>query len=121
MTIRKLTQVLTVMLAVSGLSTIAAYAQSKPTQISRSDTKPTIPATINLAQITCRSVLKMPADDRAFTLVFFHGYMSGKYNETMLNGEQLATITDKIADACIDRPETPLMQVFAQFRSGSQK
>jgi len=120
MNAKKLTQILTVMLAISGLSPIAAYSQSKPTSDVKPEARQKLP-TVNLAQMTCRSVLKMPAEDRAFTIVFFHGYMSGKNNETMLNAEQLATTTDKIADACIDNPAMPVIEVFRQFRSTSQK
>jgi hypothetical protein len=47
--------------------------------------------------------------------------MSGRNNEKLVDIAQLTTITDKIADVCIDRPDTPLMQVFNQFRSSAQK
>ena len=119
MNAKKLTQFLTIVLLLSEVSAMAAYGQSKPA-LTGLENKQNTP-TIDLAKVTCRSVLKMPAEERAYTLIFFHGYMSGKNSETLVDTAQLTTITDKIADACIDRPEATLMQVFTQFRSNTRR
>jgi hypothetical protein len=116
---RKLTQMMAIVLLLSGISPMAAYSQPKPA--------PTQPETrqkgpiINLAQVSCQSVINMSEQDRTYTLVFFHGYFSGKENDRLVNVDQLTEITSKIAAACEARPQTPLIQVFARFRSTAQK
>lgn len=89
MTVWKLAQVLTVMLVLGELSATAAYGQPKPAPIRRDTLQNT---TIDLTQITCRTALKMPADERSFTLIFYHGYLSGQNNETSLNGAELGYV-----------------------------
>jgi hypothetical protein len=116
---KKLTQILAIVLLLGGMSPMVAYGQSNPA--------PTQPETrqrgpiINLAEVTCQSVINMSEQDRIYTLVFYHGYFSGKDNDRLINTAQLTEITSKIAAACEARPETPLMQVFARFRSTAQK
>ena len=119
MSTRKLTQILIAMLLLGELSTIPAYGQPKPVPTRSEPTQNA--AIVDLAQVTCQSVSKMSDQDRANTLIFFHGYMSGKNRERLVDVAQLTTITGKIADTCNARPETPLMQVFTQFRSTAQK
>lgn len=119
MNTQRLIQVLTCAWLLSGFSTVPAYSQTKPTS-----PKPEAgqnPSTVDLAKVTCRSVLQMSDEDRAYTLIFFHGYMSGRNRENLIDTAQLYTITGRIADACTARPETPLIQVFTQFRSTAQK
>ncbi|MBV8884874.1 MAG: hypothetical protein JO235_12890 [Chroococcidiopsidaceae cyanobacterium CP_BM_RX_35] len=115
----KFTQILTTVLLLGELSAMAAYSQPKPAP-TRLETRPNT-STVDLAQVTCQSVLKMSNEDRAYTLIFFHGYISGKNNERLVDTAELTAITGKIADACNAHPETPLMQVFTQFRSTAQK
>lgn len=118
MKIWRLAQIVMAGLVLGELSASVAYGQPKPAPI-RSDTPQNV--TVDLTQITCRTALKMPADERSFTIIFYHGYLSGQNNETRFNGAELATITDKIADTCIDHPATPLLDVFKQYRAKPQK
>lgn len=115
MNARKFTQILTTVLLLGELSAMAAYGQSKP-----ASTNPSIrqsQPTVDLAQVTCQSVMNMSDQDRAYVLIFYHGYMSGKNNDRVVDTAQLTDITGKISDACNARPNTSLMQVFTQFRS----
>jgi HdeA/HdeB family len=71
---------------------------------------------IQIDEITCREALKMSGDERTFTAVFFHGFVSGKKNETLFDAPALSEATDKIADFCIDNPSEPLLKAFETIR-----
>ena len=71
---------------------------------------------IDLQTMTCREMLKSEYEDRANTLIFMHGYLSGKKGETTVNASVLADVTDRILDTCIDNPEETLLSVFEESR-----
>jgi hypothetical protein len=118
MKVRKFIPLLTALLLLGEFTAIAVYAQPKPS-LTKSETEQN--PVVDLAQVTCQSVLKMSDQDRAYTLIFFHGYMSGKNGEKLVDTAQLTAITGKIADSCTARPETPLMEVFTRLRANAQK
>ncbi|NJL82992.1 MAG: hypothetical protein HC890_08610 [Chloroflexaceae bacterium] len=86
----------------------AAQAQ-QPTR--RDDT------TFTLSEIDCRSFLKLDDDERQLTMVFFHGFMSGKNNQTVFSGPNFAQATESILDYCISNPNQSLLSAFERFRS----
>lgn len=75
-----------------------------------------VTAQLDIDKITCREALKMTGDERAFTVIYFHGFMSGKKNETHFDGPALSEATDKIADYCIDNPSETLLKSFETIR-----
>ena len=70
---------------------------------------------VDLKTQDCRTMLKM-SGDRDFTIVFYHGFMSGKNNDTVFNAPELSAITDQIFDHCIDNPNDSLLTVFEAKR-----
>jgi len=73
---------------------------------------------IDLETLGCRTMLKMDDDDREFTLVFFHGLISGRQGEMIFKAEALAEATDRVLDQCIDSPDETLLSVFEKARKG---
>lgn len=71
---------------------------------------------VDLKGLTCRNLLEADGDGRSDLLVFMHGYISGKSGELMIDGPALAAVTEEIIDACIDRPDRTLMDVFEEKR-----
>ncbi len=71
---------------------------------------------INAANITCRELLKLDDSSQEATIAYFHGFMSGKKNELMVDIVELGNISEKVIDSCIDNPNTSLMKVFEQYR-----
>ena len=96
----KLAAVGTVMLPLSGLNALAQ------------DGDPVI----EMTTIDCRTMLKMDADEQDFTLIYFHGYISGTKSETLFNGPVLREATNKVMDYCIDNPSAMLMEAFEKSR-----
>ncbi|MDR9405362.1 MAG: HdeA family protein [Halothece sp. Uz-M2-17] len=71
---------------------------------------------INLEAITCRELLLMDGEEEENTILFMHGYMSGKREETMIDIGQLVAVTDQVKNTCIDQPSQEVIQVFEQYR-----
>ena len=71
---------------------------------------------IDISEIDCRLMLQMTSEEREFTLLYFHGFMSGQANDTSLNDLELGQATDEIVNTCIDNPENSLISVFEQYR-----
>jgi hypothetical protein len=69
-----------------------------------------------LNELDCRTLLRLDGDERAFTLLYLHGFVSGKNNQLMLSTDALASATDRIVDHCIDKPGDKLLAVFEQIR-----
>ncbi len=69
-----------------------------------------------LNELDCRTLLRLDGDERAFTLLYMHGFISGKHNQLMLSTDALATATDRIIDHCINKPGDKLLAVFEQVR-----
>ena len=70
---------------------------------------------VELEKISCRELLKMPGKDRELTLVFFHGLMVARNNQTIVDRIALREATDKITDYCKDNPDVTLMNAFDQY------
>lgn len=71
---------------------------------------------IYLDKISCRELLKMPGEDKKLTLIFFHGLMSAKKTQMVVDRIALREATDQIVDECINNPETTLITVFEKYR-----
>lgn len=72
---------------------------------------------IDLETLDCRTMLKMENEARDFTLIFFHGLMSGKKSEMIFDGPALTEVTEKVLDHCIDNPSDTLLTTFEELRS----
>jgi hypothetical protein len=90
--------------ASNGFSTLKAYAQEAST-------------IVDLAELDCRTLLKMDNDEEELTLVFYHGLITGKNGEMSIDTKVLKETTDKVIDYCIDNPNDTLMSVFEQYRA----
>jgi hypothetical protein len=74
------------------------------------------PKTPAINELDCRTLLRLNGDERAYTLLYLHGFVSGKTNQLLLPAEELAAATDRIVDHCIDKPSDKLLPVFEQVR-----
>jgi HdeA/HdeB family len=71
---------------------------------------------LEMGSVECRTMLKMDSDEQDFTLIYFHGYISGTKGETLFDGPALREATDKIMDHCIDNPSATVMEAFEKNR-----
>lgn len=74
----------------------------------------------NMETVTCKELMLAGSDNRELMMSLFHGFFSGKKNETLLDTERLAKITDEIEDYCAENPKKTLMSVFEEYRGSSR-
>jgi hypothetical protein len=67
-------------------------------------------------ELDCRTLLRLGGEERGYTLVYLHGFVSGRRAQLRLAPEALAEATDRIVDHCIDHPGDRLLAVFERFR-----
>lgn len=71
---------------------------------------------VKLGELDCRALLKMNGDDEHSTVLFLHGYASGKAGATVISIPSLTEATDKIREHCIDNPSDKLLDVFSKIK-----
>jgi hypothetical protein len=71
---------------------------------------------VDLETISCRDLLKLNDEDKRSTIIFFHGYMSGKQSDLTADVDVLGEISNQVIDYCIDNPDDTLMSVFNRYR-----
>jgi hypothetical protein len=69
-----------------------------------------------LNELDCRTLLRLSGDERDFTLLYLHGFVSGRNNQYLLPVQELATVTDRLIEHCIDRPADKALAVIEQLR-----
>ena len=74
---------------------------------------------INLTTIDCRTLLQMDGDDQDSTILFFHGFMTAKNNESVILVDKLGEATDNVVNYCIDNPDETLLNTFTKYRPAS--
>lgn len=71
---------------------------------------------MGIDELDCRTLLRLNGDEREFTILYLHGYVSGKKGQTLLPAQQLAHETDQVIDQCIDQPAAKLLPLFEKVR-----
>ena len=71
---------------------------------------------IDLSNLDCRELLQMSGEQEDNTLIFMHGYMSGKNSELMVDVPALSDVTEQVRGYCIDHPDATLLSTFDRFR-----
>lgn len=74
-------------------------------------------STVDLESITCRTLFKLDSQEKDNLVIFMHGFLSGKLDETLLDVPELTEVTDQIIDHCIDNPDETLLSAYERFRS----
>ena len=68
-------------------------------------------------ELDCRTLLRLSGDERDFTLLYLHGFVSGRMNLQLLPVNDLAESTDRLIDGCIDKPSAKVLAALEQLRS----
>lgn len=71
---------------------------------------------VPISELDCRTLLRLGGEERDFTIIYFHGFVSGRSNLQVLPVQELAEATDKVIERCIDKPGDKLLAVFEQVR-----
>lgn len=73
------------------------------------------PEVVEIEKVSCRDLMLM-FDDQESTLVFFHGFISGKKGELLYKENELIDATSKILEYCVDNPKATVLTAFEKFR-----
>ncbi|MCU0921703.1 MAG: HdeA family protein [Burkholderiaceae bacterium] len=99
---------LTILLAVA-LSAPTVGAQAQPVAAAAQ-----APA---LDQVDCRTLLRLSGEERGYTIIYLHGFVSGRKGLTQFPAQDLAEATDRVVEQCIDKPGDKLLAVFERVRA----
>ena len=65
---------------------------------------------------TCGDMLRETGDSRDFTMIYMHGFISGKKSEMVMDTLELTQATDRLLDICIADPSANLLKSFEKAR-----
>jgi hypothetical protein len=71
----------------------------------------------SIGELECRTLLRLGGEERDFTLLYLHGFVSGRANQQLLPVKDLAEATDRLLDHCIDKPSDKALTVLEQLRA----
>ena len=86
----------------------AVHAQGTPA--------PAPPRQAAIGELDCRTLLRLGGEERDFTILYLHGFVSGRSNQQLLPVKDLAEATDRLIDRCIDKPADKVLGVLEQVR-----
>ena len=86
------------------LASASARAADPPSQNAR-----------DLADYSCKEVMRLSGQDRDVALALAHGYVLGKKGTTKYQVDTLAQITDKFIDYCLDNPKDNALAAFEKI------
>lgn len=95
---------------------ITLGAVTSPAAIAQAKAAPAVQRSSALNELDCRTLLKLDGEERAYALIYYHGFVSGRLNQLELATEAMATATDRVMDHCIDKPGDKVLSVFEQVR-----
>lgn len=70
-----------------------------------------------LNDLECRTLLRLGGEERDFTLLYLHGFVSGRTQQLLLPVKDLAEATDQLIERCIDKPNDKALAVLEQLRA----
>jgi hypothetical protein len=71
--------------------------------------------TTDLKDFLCKDLMRFSGADRDIAIAVYHGYMLGKKDTTKYVSEELALITDKVVEYCLDNPKVKTLDAFTKF------
>jgi len=70
---------------------------------------------VAMTDYLCKDVMRMSGEDRAITLGVLHGYRLGKKGATKFVSDDLAKVSDKFVEYCLDNPREKAMASFEKL------
>jgi len=71
--------------------------------------------TKSVAELDCKSVMRLDGEDRTATIAFLHGYIAGQKGHKVIDITKLSEATDKLIDDCLDHPTAKALDVLMKY------
>jgi hypothetical protein len=69
----------------------------------------------DLNAFVCKDVMRLSGSERENALALVHGYRLGKMDTTKYEIEDLAGLTDRFIDFCLDNPDAKALEAFERL------
>ena len=69
---------------------------------------------IELDKLTCKDLMAGNDTDRDAGISFYHGYLAGKKNTTVIDLRAVAEHTDRVRDYCLSNPAATILAAYAK-------
>jgi len=69
---------------------------------------------VDIGKLTCKQLMGGDDSDREVGMAFYHGFLSGKNNNQVVNLEEMSAKTDKVKDYCLSNPTSAVMDAFTK-------
>lgn len=104
----------------SALVWVTVVGQHLPMNVSAQTPTPSNAPTFDMKAVTCKELMLSNSENQELMMSLFQGFFNGQKNETLLNINQLAKVTDEIKNYCLENPNQTLMSAFEKYRGGTQ-
>jgi hypothetical protein len=101
------------------LTALAGLLASTPS-LAQNTTPAAEPRQQALGDLECRTLLRLSGEERDFTVLYLHGFVSGRMNQLLLEVKDLSEATDRLIDRCIDKPSEKALVALESLR-GARK
>jgi hypothetical protein len=70
---------------------------------------------IDITKMTCKELMRGDDIDREVGTAFFHGFMAGKRDNTIVDVKKVSELSDKVKDYCLSNPTSTVMDAFKKL------
>jgi len=70
--------------------------------------------TVDIGKLTCKELMSGNDSDREIGMAFYHGFLTGKKNNMVINLHEMSAKTDRVKDYCLSNPTGTVMDAFAK-------
>ena len=71
--------------------------------------------TVDMADYTCKDVVRFSGEERSIALAALHGYTLGKKGMTPFDVDKLRKASTDFIEHCLDNPSDKALEAFAKF------
>lgn len=71
-------------------------------------------STVDLNKMTCKELMQGNDNDREIGIAFYHGFLAGKKDNTLINLHKTSAHSELVRDYCLSNPTSTVMDAFTK-------